>query len=150
MLCWPAMTVAFDIPVPDPATPGIVWPAISDQSGNILLTLLFQLEQSQWWPPERLCAAQFGQAARLLRHAFETVPFYSERLGQAGYDPDAAIDEESWLDLPLLARADIQLADKDLWSRALPKSHGKASKLVTSGSTGTPVEWLSTGLTSIF
>ncbi len=81
MLCWPAMTVAFDIPVPDSATPGIVWPAISDQSGNILLTLLFQLEQSQWWPPERLCAAQFGQAARLLRHAFETVPFYSERFG---------------------------------------------------------------------
>ena len=89
------MTQAIDIPIPDSAVQGIVWPAISDQTGSILLTLLFQLEQSQWWPPERLRAAQFGQAGKLLRHAFESVPFYTKSLDEAGYRHDAVLDEES-------------------------------------------------------
>ena len=144
------MTQAIDIPIPESSVQGIVWPAISDQSGSILLTLLFQLEQSQWWPPERLRAAQFGQASILLRHAFECVPFYGKRLGAADYSPDTPLDEESWLKLPLLKRENIQLAGKELWSRALPKSHGKTKKIVTSGSTGKPVELLASGLTSTF
>ncbi len=130
--------------------PGILWPAISDQQGNILLSLLFQLEQSQWWPAERLRAAQFRQAHSLLRHAFESVPYYKKRLGEAGYDPEAALDEDRWHKLPLLKREDIQQAGKELWTRALPKSHGKTKKVTTSGSTGKPVELLATGLTSLF
>ncbi len=119
-------------------------------NSNIVLTLLIQLEQSQWWPPERLRQMQFRQADNLLRHAFESVIYYQKRLGETGYSPDLPLDEESWLGLPLLKRGDIQQAGKELWSQALPKGHDKTNKIVTSGSNGTPVKLLSTGLTGIF
>lgn len=144
------MTRASEIPIPKSAMRGIAWPAIPDITGNILLALLFQLEQSQWWSPERLRDAQFRQANSLLGHAFASVPYYTKRLTEAGYSPDTPLDEETWLNLPLLKREDIQQAGEELHSRALPKGHGKTGKVTTSGSTGKPVELLNTGLTSIF
>ena len=117
---------------------------------NVLLTLLFQLEQSQWWTPERLRDAQFRQADLLMRHAFETTAYYGEHLGAAGYRPGAPLDEESWRNLPLLTREDIQQAGRNLYSRALPKDHGETRKISTSGSTGKPVELLATSLTNTF
>ncbi len=150
MLCSPAMIEASHIPIPDSSVPGIVWPAIPEMNSNILLTLLFQLKQSQWWPPERMRQMQFRQADNLLRHAFESVIYYQKCLSEAGYSPDIRLDEESWLKLPLLKREDIQQAGKELWSQALPEGHGNADKTATSGSTGKPVELLSTGLTGIF
>ena len=68
------MNPADNIPIPKSSLQGVAWPAIPDMNSNILLALLFQLEQSQWWPPERLRASQFRQADLLLRHAFESVP----------------------------------------------------------------------------
>ena len=144
------MKPAIQFPIPKSSVKGLAWPAISNQNGNILLALLFQLEQSQWWPPERLRQAQFQQASVLLRHAFENVPYYTTVLAEAGYDPKAKLDEESWRNLPLLKREDIQQVGAQLHSRALPKSHGRTSKIATSGSTGKPVELVGTGLTSIF
>jgi len=144
------MTRSSEIPIPKSAMRGITWPAIPDMTGNILLALLFQLEQSQWWPPERLRDAQFRQANSLLDHAFASVPYYTKRLTEAGYSPDTPLNEETWLNVPLLQREDIQQAGNELHSRALPKGHGKTHKITTSGSTGKPVELLSTGLTSIF
>ena len=150
MLCSPAMKSANHIPVPKSALEGVTWPAIPDHISNILLSLLFQLEQSQWWPPERLRAAQFRQADTLLRHAFTNVPYYSKHLAEAGYNPDTPLNDGIWLNLPLLKREDIQQAGNDLTTRTLPKAHGKTSRITTSGSTGKPVELLSTGLTAVF
>ncbi len=31
---------------------GLLWPGLPDRGGQMLLALLYQLEQSQWWPPE--------------------------------------------------------------------------------------------------
>ncbi|HIE86521.1 MAG TPA: phenylacetate--CoA ligase family protein [Gammaproteobacteria bacterium] len=146
----PAMQPTSHIPIPKSALQGLVWPAIPEINGNILLTLLFQLEQSQWWPLERLRAAQFRQADSLLRHAFATTPYYAKRLGEAGYNPDTACNDENWLKLPLLKRGDIQQAGAQLASTALPKGHGKTNNIVTSGSTGTPVKLLGSGLTGVF
>jgi hypothetical protein len=41
--------------------PEIVWPAIPSPVGATLLACLHQLEQSQWWTPEKLREAQFRQ-----------------------------------------------------------------------------------------
>ena len=49
-------------------------------NGNIILSHLFQLEQSQWWKPEKLHAQQYRQAAELLHHVRDSVPFYRGRL----------------------------------------------------------------------
>ncbi len=75
MLMSRRMTVNSPLPFPTPSMEGNVWPAVPNRRSAIMLSLLFQLEQSQWWDKERLQAAQFRQAAELLRHARRTTPF---------------------------------------------------------------------------
>ena len=69
------MSPASEIPTPESALQGITWPAVPNMKSSVLLMLLLQLEQSQWWPLERLRDAQFRQAEMLLRHAFETTAY---------------------------------------------------------------------------
>jgi ribosomal protein S18 acetylase RimI-like enzyme len=63
---------------------GIDWPALPIGPNATLLAVMFQLEQSQWWPPEKLAAAQESQLLAVLRHAAKTVPFQARRLREAG------------------------------------------------------------------
>ena len=42
------------------AISGLAWPALPKGRGVMLLAVLQQLEQSQWWPPEQLLQMQFG------------------------------------------------------------------------------------------
>jgi phenylacetate-CoA ligase len=128
----------------------IQWPAIPARRGAALLAMQFQLERSQWWPPDTIRRHQFRQLDVLLRHAFATVPFYRRRLHEAGIDPAAGITDEDWARIPVLSRRDIQEAGKDLHSRRLPPRHGKAHTLQTSGSTGMPLTALGTQLTQFF
>ena len=115
---------------------GLGWPAVPDQRGAGVLAVLFQLEQSQWWPRERIESAQFDQLGTLLRHAATTVPFYADRLRDL---PDGPLDAEAWSRIPLLSRAEIQAAGSELESRRLPQSHGRTLEIFTSGSTGKPI-----------
>ncbi|MDP6843764.1 MAG: hypothetical protein QGH73_19000 [Rhodospirillales bacterium] len=137
-----------DLPTPAANIEGNVWPVFPGQRAAMMLSLLFQLEQSQWWPPERLQAAQFRQAAELLRHARRTVPYYGERLADFGWRHGKPLTAEIWSELPLLRREDIQDAGENLHSRALPKGHGKTETVSTSGSTGKPVRVVATELTA--
>jgi hypothetical protein len=40
---------------------GVMWPAIPRNVDLLQLALQFQLEQTQWWSPERLRTHQFHQ-----------------------------------------------------------------------------------------
>ena len=137
-----------DLPTPSPSIEGNVWPVFPGRHAGMMLGFLFQLEQSQWWDAERLQAAQFLQAAELLRHARRTVPYYAERLAGIGWRYGEPLSAEIWSQLPLLRREDIQDAGESLHSKALPKSHGKMGTISTSGSTGKPVRVLTTELTT--
>ncbi|HUO44247.1 MAG TPA: hypothetical protein VMT94_04970 [Burkholderiales bacterium] len=133
-----------------PAFPECVWPVLPSQAGALSLAIQFQLERSQWWPPGKLRQTQFGQLALLLRHAHANVPLYRERWTQCGYRPDATLTEELFAALPLLVRADLQQHFDELKARQVPAAHGAASEDRTSGSTGTPVIFLKTGLTYLY
>ena len=73
------------------------------------LSLLFQLERTQWWPADRLRDAQQAQLKRLLSHAARHVPFYRRRLGKLA-DADGEAFWQDWRELPLLTRQDVQQA----------------------------------------
>ncbi len=137
-----------DLPTPSPSMEGNVWPVIPGRRASTLLAFLFQLEQTQWWEPERLRQAQFLQAAELLRHARRTVPYYGKRFERIGWRYGRPLTEDIWSGLPLLGREDIQDAGERLHSRALPKSHGKSGYVSTSGSTGKPVKVVTTDMTN--
>ena len=132
------------------ALPGMVWPAWPTPASATMLALQFQLEQTQWWSPARLREHQLRQLRLLLRHAQETVPFYRERLADAGVRAERKFDEHRFAELPRLTRAEVHASGDALHSRALPPSHAPVAQGQTSGSTGTPVTFLSTRVTQLF
>jgi phenylacetate-CoA ligase len=130
--------------------PGMTWPALPAPDGSLLLSIQFQLEATQWWAPERLRRAQFRQLALLLDHAYETVPFYRERLGAAGFRAGSGIDDASFAALPRLTRDDVRAHPEHLRSRRIPPAHAPVTPGQTSGSTGTPIRFLATAVTQLF
>jgi phenylacetate-CoA ligase len=126
------------------------WPAMPSRQGANLLSLLYQLERTQWWTPGRLFQSQLSQLDGLTRHAVDTVPFYRARFGSLGFRPDLKLTAEQWTSLPVLSRRDIQNAGEDLWSVRIPPEHGAAATTQTSGSTGEPVKVRKTALDQLF
>jgi phenylacetate-CoA ligase len=136
--------------VPITAFPEIEWPAIPTSGAVGLLATLFQLEQSQNWSPEELAAQQFRQLARVVEHAFRTVPFYQRRFAEIGVAPELLASPEHWPSIPLLTRRDLQTHGAEMRSEQCPTAHGPAVSLRTSGSTNQPVVTCGTSLTEFF
>lgn len=128
--------------------PGIDWPALMGMPGDLLVSLLWQLEETQWLPPAELEAQQFSQLGELLQHAQQTVPFYRKHL--QGVDLQRELTAEFWRTLPILNRSMVQTAGQELVSRQPPPSHGRMTKIQTSGSTGQPVTVFGTEATGMF
>lgn len=127
--------------------PGLAWPGLATQHGSHLLTLLYQLEQSQWWSPQQLRRHQFSQLAPLVQHAFNTVPYYRKHRQAWGIDANWKLTPESFTaSLPILTRAEVQEGGAEFHSNKAPKAHGKIGDTFTSGSTGRPLKTLKTGL----
>jgi phenylacetate-CoA ligase len=124
--------------VPNSPTPGVVWPAMPGPPGSLQLAIQYQMEQTQWWEPERLRQYQFRQLRALLDFAARAVPWYRERLFDfsGGRRP---VDAESWQSIPLLTRAEIQTAGDALYAKTLPPGHAPVAEVKTSGSTGRPI-----------
>ncbi|NIA68782.1 phenylacetate--CoA ligase family protein [Pelagibius litoralis] len=116
----------------------------------MLLSLLYQLDQTQWLSAEALFAEQARQLQLLFGHAAATVPFYNRRFAEAGVDPAAVVTRETLNRLPILRRSELQGAGDDINTTALPKSHGKTHEVETSGSTGRSVRLNGTEVTSVF
>lgn len=118
---------------------GLVWPGIPGQRGQVLLSLLYQLEQSQWWSAEKLQSQQFRQLDALLSHARTTIPYYSEVLDKAGFDGSVPLTQDAWNRIPILDRKQVQADPASLMSSSAPPDHGEVSEVKSSGSTGIPV-----------
>jgi len=131
------------------AVPGAVWPAIPAPGAATALALLQQMEQSQWHEPQVIETCQLRQMTALFNHAWATVPWYRERW-QGLFDPTAPVTRETLERLPLLTRRDLQDGFEALKSTQLPREHGQAQVQRTSGSTGAPVTFLVTGLTTLY
>lgn len=126
------------------------WPGIPDVRGGQLLSLLWQMERTQWLPTAEIERQQFQQLALVLRHALATVPFWRERGVPFALDDVSTLDLERWRQLPIVTREDIQIAGVSMHSSAPPSEHGGVTSQITSGSTGKPVQVLSTGLAELF
>jgi len=129
------------------AVSGIVWPAVPDDGNAMLLSLLYQLDHSQWLEPQQIRLRQLGQLRLLLRHAIDNVPLYARTL-QGLHSED--VGEDAIGELPILGRRDLQASFEALCSQTLPEGHGQVGEGQSSGSTGMPVRFLQTGLTQLF
>jgi phenylacetate-CoA ligase len=147
MLC--GRVVREELSIASRAT-GIAWPAVPTAAAATIISSLFQLDRTQWWPPEAIAERQWAQLDLLFAHALSTVPFYKDRLGSSGWSPGTAMTPEAWASVPILTRSDAQEAGEALRTTALPADHGKTWALKTSGSTGRPLETLSTEMAQYF
>jgi len=130
------------------ALPGAVWPAVPGGDGAATFALLQQFEDTQWLAGEQLAALQLRQLDVLLRHAYDTVPFYRKRWN-GSYDPAATLSLERFSRLPRLTRAALQTRFEALKSEHIPAGHGRVFPVATTGSTGTPVQVLKTALVAL-
>jgi phenylacetate-CoA ligase len=135
--------------IPISGCTGVVWPAIPKRPESVLFSVLRQLEQSEWWPPETLLAQQLRQVERILAHAAATVPFYAERLKVLGNLKPGGLTLDAFRRIPILGRTDIQEAGESLASRKIPADHGAAFEIKTSGSTGRPITVKGTSVTGL-
>ena len=112
-----------------------IFPLHERLKGHSTVAVRNALEDSQWWPAERLAAAQFEGLAALLRHAGEFVPYYRDLFRRIGFDPRAMTGLADLERLPFLTKAEIRAHTESLKSTA-------ANGLVrsnTGGSSGEPL-----------
>ena len=128
---------------------GVAWPAVPTPGAAILLSVLHQLEQSQWSSADELQAMQLRQVDAVLRHAYATCDGYRARWTGV-YQPNAPLTYAALARLPLLTRRALQDEFDALRSRSPPEAHGPPVEQRTSGSTGAPVRLLTTRLCGLY
>jgi phenylacetate-CoA ligase len=95
------------------------------------------LDESQGWSAARMQAWQDGQLRRIVRHAYEHVPYYRELFDQHGIRVDGFAGREHLHKIPILTKETIKKRLPDLLSRAYPRRSLYEGH--TSGTTGSPL-----------
>ena len=100
---------------------------------------LRELERTQWLSEDELQALQLAKIQRLVKHAYEHVPFYRERYQRAGIHPEDIRSLEDFQALPFLTREDVKSNLEALVAENVPRH--KLVKWETGGSTGEPIHF---------
>jgi phenylacetate-CoA ligase len=129
---------------------GITFPSIVNNEASQLLSILYQLDQTQWLSESELLEHQFKQLRPLLIHGYHTTNFYKKKLDEINFNPLQNLTLDTWQKIPILTRSDIQKEGNNLMSQLIPKVHGNVSFTETSGSTGQPVKVAKTALCNLF
>ena len=74
----------------------------------LLLRYLKELEGSQWWPREQLQDVQSRRLQRLIRHAYDHVPYYRRVMDERGVRPIDVVGPSDLTRLPVLTKDDIR------------------------------------------
>lgn len=114
----------------------VVWPALPTPRAARLSALLRQLDDSQWWTADQHRIQQLRQATALLHHAYRQLPYYRDRLAEAGFVSGKPVTPSVWARIPVLTRRELQEAGPALHSPELPQGHGSTYEISSSGSTG--------------
>ncbi len=97
--------------------------------------ILGQLEESQWYPEERLLDEQWNRFKSLIQYAYENSPYYRKRFIESGMEPGDIKSRDDIKAIPILTKAEI----KDNIDDIRVPGYDTAEKLRTSGSTGEPL-----------
>lgn len=114
---------------------GLIFPLQERLKGHDTVAVRRRLEESQWWPRERLLAWQLERLNALLARAQAHVPYYRELFRRAGFEPARVRSVADLAALPLLAKADIRAHLEELKA---DDARGLA-RFNTGGSSGEPL-----------
>lgn len=99
-------------------------------------------KKSEFWDLETLKALQFQKLKELVRHAFDTVPYYREKFNVIGFNPTDLQSIDDIKLLPFLTKSDLKNNFNRLISTAYDRS--ELIEYATGGSTGEPTRFLLT------
>lgn len=100
------------------------------------LTHLADLERTQWASLDELNRIQEMELGKLLRHAYESTPYYRRRFDEMSLRPDDVRAVEDLAKLPLMTRDEATDTLEERTSRKAPLPE---IKKMTSGTTGRPL-----------
>jgi phenylacetate-CoA ligase len=100
------------------------------------LSRLDYLERTQWRSLDELLAMQTGAVRRLVRHCYDSVPFYRQRMSSVGALPGDIQTLDDLRRLPVVTRQDARATKDERSSMSGPKP---TIKKTTGGTTGEPL-----------
>jgi phenylacetate-CoA ligase len=110
------------------------------RNGRAFRRVLDELMRTQWCTEEEFEALQNRKLSRLIRHCYETVPYYRGVMDERGLKPDDVSTTADLPKLPLLTKETVRTRAAELRSEAPPP--GRIYPSSSSGTTGTPLETL--------
>ncbi len=114
---------------------GLVFPLHERLKHHDTVAVRKQLEQTQWWSPDRLAQLQLQRLRGLLQHAQQHVPYYRDLFARMDFEPAAVTSLTDLQRLPLLGKAEIR-ANAD----ALKADNAVGlARFNTGGSSGEPL-----------
>ena len=114
---------------------GVVFPLHERLKHHSTVAARRGLEQSQWWPRERIEALQLERLRTLLADVGTNVPYYRRLFGECGFDPAAVRSLADLQRLPFLTKAEIRAHSDDFRH---PQA-GPLARFNTGGSSGEPL-----------
>ncbi|GJJ03158.1 hypothetical protein RugamoR64_36960 [Duganella rhizosphaerae] len=103
------------------------------QHGSVALRR--HLEQTQWWPPERLEALRVQRLRALLLHASEHVPYFRQLYASLNFDATRVRELRDLRGLPIIHKADINHHRDEF----VADDAGPLQRFNTGGSSGEPL-----------
>ncbi|GIK81342.1 MAG: adenylyltransferase [Alphaproteobacteria bacterium] len=103
------------------------------------------LGQTEWLPKQKLEQYQRSLVARVVRHAYDNVPFYRERLACL-IGADGAVDLARWDEVPVLRRKEAAADSARMRVTQLPDYYGPIVDYATTGSSGVPLDFSANGM----
>ncbi len=117
-------------------------PAVDFHRGAHTMKRLEELEGTQWWPREKILALQDERLRKLIRYAYDNVPYYRRVFEQRGLKPEDIATSGDLIKLPILTKQLIRNNFSDLVAARFPKK--ELMPFVTGGSTGEPLRFYKT------
>jgi len=116
----------------------LVLPVYDIVKGTSRFKLGKVLEKTQWLPREEILRLQTMNLRVLLKHAYETVPYYRRIFRKRGLSPSDMQSVDDLLKLPVLTKVDVRKNFRDLMSQGFPRNRLISQK---SGGTGDQVKF---------
>ena len=120
----------------------IMAPILDLLRGTKTMKCLRELEQSQWWPREKILELQNQRLKQLVRYAYDNVPYYHRIFDERGLEPEDIETSKDLVKLPVLTKQIIRANFDDLTAQNFPAK--ELVKLATGGSTGEPLVFYDT------
>jgi phenylacetate-CoA ligase len=114
---------------------GALFPLHEMLKGHNSVAVRRRLEESQWWPADRIQAEQARRLRAFLTDIGQRVPYYRNLFARIGFDPGQVQDPSALRQLPTLGKSDIRAHLESMKA----DGHGPLSRYNTGGSSGEPL-----------